>query len=62
LTHRIAALFGTKDGLTSWGPDVINNCVVVHVLPEGLDEVRRVLRETNPEDVRVELGSPIIAL
>jgi hypothetical protein len=62
LQHRIVDILGTKDGLTSWGVDVINNCVVVRVLPERLHEVRRVLGETNPEDVRVELGSPIIAL
>jgi hypothetical protein len=56
LTHRIVDILGTPDGLTSWGPDVINNCVVVHALPEHLDEVRRMLAETNPEDVHVEPG------
>jgi hypothetical protein len=32
------------------------------VLPERIDEVRRMLMETNPDDVRVEPGSPVIAL
>jgi hypothetical protein len=62
LTHRIVEILGTSDGLTSWGPDVKNNLVVVSVLPERIDEVRRMLMETNPDDVRVEPGSPVIAL
>jgi hypothetical protein len=53
-------ILGTKEGLTSWGPDVKNNCVIVQVLPERLDDVRRNLMTTNPDDVRVELGTPVI--
>jgi hypothetical protein len=62
LTHQIVEILGTADGLTSWGPDVRNNCVTVRVLPERFDEVRRILMETNPDDVRVEPGSPVMAL
>ena len=62
LTHQIVEIVGTSDGLTSWGPSVMSNCVVVDVLPERIDEVRRILLETNPDDVRVEPGSPVIAL
>jgi hypothetical protein len=40
----------------------MSNCVVVHVLPERIDEVRRIFLETNPDDVRVEPGSPVITL
>ncbi len=61
LTHQIVEILGTSLGLT-WGPSVKSNCVVVHVLPERIDEVRRMLIETNPEDVRVEQGSPVLAL
>ena len=62
LTHQIVEIVGTSDGLTSWGPSVMSNCVVVDVLPERIDEVRRILLETNPDDVRVEPGGPVIAL
>jgi hypothetical protein len=30
----------------------------VRVFPERIDEVRHLLLETNPDDVRVELGTP----
>jgi hypothetical protein len=62
LTHQIVEIVGTSDGLTSWGPSVMSNCVVVQVLPERIDEVRRILLESNPDDVRVQPGSPVIAL
>jgi hypothetical protein len=57
---RIVDILGTKEGLTSRGPDVKNNCVIVQVLPERLDDVRRNFMTTNPDDVRVELGTPVI--
>ena len=57
---RIVDILGTKEGLTSRGPDVKNNCVIVQVLPERLDDVRRNFTTTNPDDVRVELGTPVI--
>ena len=56
LTDNIVSIVGSKEGLTHWGPRVKSNCVVVHVLPERIDEVRRILSDTNPNDVRVELG------
>jgi hypothetical protein len=60
LRDRIVPILGTSDGLTMWGLDEKENCVVVHVLPERLHEVRRTLMATNPDDVRVELGSRVI--
>jgi hypothetical protein len=56
---HIVGILGTTEGLTSWGPDVKGNCVLVRVLPDRLDEVRRTLMVTNPDDIRVELGTPI---
>jgi hypothetical protein len=35
-----------------------DNRVIVHVLPQHLDEVRAILRTTNPDDVRVDPGGP----
>lgn len=58
LTHRIASILGTNEGLTGWGPDVIHNRVNVRVLPERIDEVHRSFMETNPDDVLVEPGTP----
>jgi hypothetical protein len=60
LRDRIVEILGTKEGLTSWGPDVRHNCVLVQVRPEQLDEVRRTFSITNPDDVRVEPGPPVI--
>ncbi len=61
LRDGIVEIMGTEEGLTSWGPDVKDNCVLVQVLPEGLDEVRRTFLITNPDDVRVEPGTPVIS-
>jgi hypothetical protein len=62
LTDQIVEILGTSDGLTWWGPEVKSNRVVVGVLPERIDEVRRILMESNPDDAGVEPGSPVIAL
>jgi hypothetical protein len=62
LTDQIVGILGTSEGLTSWGPSVKDNLVVVHVLPGRIDEVRRILNESNPNDVRVELGSPVMTM
>jgi hypothetical protein len=62
LSHQIVEILGNSDGLTSWGPDVRTNCVVVRVLAERIDEVRRILIETHPDDVHVEAGSPVVTL
>lgn len=57
LTHSIVAILGTAEGLSHWRPDTKANKVCVEVLPEGIDEVRRVVLETNPE--YVETGTPV---
>ena len=62
LTDEIVGILGTSDGLTWWGPDVKSNRIVVGVLPERMDEVRRILMESNPDDVDVVPGSPVITL
>ena len=62
VADQLVEILGTADGLTWWGPSVKSNCVVVHVLPGRTAEVRRVLMETNPDDVRVEPGTPIRTL
>jgi hypothetical protein len=59
LTHRIVSILGTADGLSNWGPDVRANKVYVEVLPERIDEVRRILSGTNPDDVYVAPGTPV---
>jgi hypothetical protein len=59
LTHNIVAILGTSEGLSNWGTDVRANKVCVEALPERIAEVRRILGETNPDDVYVELGSPV---
>jgi hypothetical protein len=56
LRDRVLSILGTTDGLAAWGPDVKGNCVLVRALPEHLEEVRRTLMATNPDDVRVEVG------
>ena len=61
LRDRVVSILGTTDGLVTWGLDVKGNCVLVRAVPEHLDEVRRTLMATNPDDVRVEVGErPII--
>jgi hypothetical protein len=61
LRDRVVSILGTTDGLVTWGLDVKGNCVLVRAVSEHLDEVRRTLMATNPEDVRVEVGErPII--
>jgi hypothetical protein len=60
LRDRVPSILGTTDGLVTWGPDVKGNCVLVRAVPENIDEVRRTLMATNPDDVRVEVGEPII--
>jgi hypothetical protein len=62
VANQIVGILGTSDGLSSWGPNVWSNCVIVHVLPERIDEVRRTLMETNPDDVRVAPGTPFRTL
>ena len=56
LRDRVLSILGTTDGLVTWGPDVKGNCVLVRAVPDHLDEVRRTLMATNPDDVRVEVG------
>ena len=60
LRDRVPSILGTTDGLVTWGPDVKGNCVLVRAVPENIDEVQRTLMATNPDDVRVEVGEPII--
>ncbi len=62
LTHRIVSILGTADGLSNWGPDVKADKVYVEVLPERIGEVRRILGDTNPDDVYVEPGTPVRTL
>ena len=45
---------------TATAADAKRNCVIVQVLPERLEDVRRTFKTTNPDDVRVELGTPVI--
>lgn len=56
LRDRVLSILGTTDGLALWGVDVKGNCVLVRAVPEHLDEVRRTLMATDPDDVRVEVG------
>lgn len=50
------SLGSAKDGLVTWGLDTKGNFVRVRVLPNIFKEIRRILIETNPDDVRVEIG------
>lgn len=56
---QIVDILGTSEGLTNWGVDPKRSVVVVHVLPEHIERVRRTLTDTNPDDVVVEPGSAI---
>jgi len=58
LSDRIVSILGSAEGLTTWGPDVKANRVAVAALPERIDEIRRILTESNPDDVLVEPGTP----
>lgn len=59
---QIPSILGSDmDGITEWGPDTKKNVVRVGVLPERLDAVRDLLMNTNPDDVRVVPGSPVVA-
>jgi hypothetical protein len=62
LNHQIVEILGTSDGLTDWGPDVIHNRVVVHVLPRRLERVREALAQRYPDEIGVEEGSPVRTL
>ncbi len=60
VAEQLPSILGPK-GFTGCGPDTKRNVVVVRVLPERLEAVRVVLRRTNPDDVRVEPGSRVVA-
>jgi hypothetical protein len=61
LRDGVLSTLGTTSGLVTWGPDVKGTCVLVRADPEHLDQVRRTLKTTNPDDIRVEVGErPII--
>jgi hypothetical protein len=59
LTHSVVAILGSVEGLSNWGPDTKANKVYIEVLPERIDEVRRVFKETHPDDVYVAPGTPV---
>ena len=62
LKDQIVDILGTSDGLSWWGPHVQSNRVVVHVLPERIDAVRRRLMESHPNEIDVEPGGPVVTL
>jgi hypothetical protein len=62
LTKQMPSILGDTTGVTGWGPDVKENLVVVGVRPERIDTVGSLLRQSNPDDVRVEPGEWATAL
>lgn len=62
LTKQMPSILGNTHGVTGWGPDVKENLIVVRVRPERIDAVRSLLRQSNPDDVRVEPGEWATAL
>jgi hypothetical protein len=62
IARRIPSILGPDQaGFTGCGPDTKGNVVRVRVLPEYLAVVRELFSVTNPDDVRVEPGSPAVA-
>ena len=57
----IPSTLGSSRRPATWGPDTKGNFVRVTALPEYVEEIRRILMVTNPDDVRVEVGQRPVA-